>query len=706
MQVRNIYRGILQHPRTVVVCFVLAALFCAFLAPLVSVNYNMMDYLPEDSPSTVALRELEREFSLSIPNCRVMVRGVSVPQALEMKAKLETVEGVRSVTWLDDSVSLAEPLEMLPEKTVRQWYKDGAALFSLSVEKGAEQSAYHDIEALVGDAGLITGSVANSVTSRETAGREVASILAVVVPFCAVLLALVSASWLEPLLFLSTIGFAIVLNLGTNLIFGEISFVTQIAGSVLQLAVSLDYSLFLLHRFEECRHEIADPQEAMLEALCRATPSILASGLTTVMGFAALMAMRFGIGADLGRVLAKGILFSLLAVLLLLPVLTLRLIRWVDRFAHRPLIPPLYPLGKAALKMRRVSVVLFLLAIVPAFLAQNSNSFFYGSSRLFAPDTPQGEKQAAVEAVFGESNTFVLLLPKGDIAKERALNEDLRRMPEVASILSYADTVGAEIPEEYLDEDTLSQLMSEHYSCMILTAEVPAEGEEAFDFVRRLEALTTEYYADGWHLAGDTASTFDLKDTVESDLLRVNVLVIGAVFLILVLTLRTLALPLLLLLVIETSVWLNLAVPYFTGQTLFFIAYLIITSIQLGATVDYAILMGSRYQEERRSKPREQAITDTVGITSVSIMTPAAILSVAGFLIGSFCTNGAIAELGVLLGRGALISCLLVLLVLPACLYDLDRFFIKPQPRPSGAPDAAEEHPAGALPNEKGGLPS
>ena len=230
----------------------------------------------------------------------------------------------------------------------------------------------------------------------------------IVIPFCAVLLALVSVSWLEPVLFLVTIGFAIVLNMGTNLLFGEISYVTKIAGSVLQLAVSLDYSLFLLHRFEECRKEIADPQQAMLEALCLATPSILASGLTTVMGFAALMVMEFGIGADLGRVLAKGIAFSLFAVLVLLPVLTLRFIGWVDRFAHRPLIPPLFFLGKTALKLRYGAMVLFLLVLIPAFLAQSNNAFYYGSSKLYGPDTVSGQKQAAVEAVFGQSNTFVL----------------------------------------------------------------------------------------------------------------------------------------------------------------------------------------------------------------------------------------------------------------------------------------------------------
>lgn len=677
MNLRRFYQFILQHRMLVIGSFVLAAVFCAILTPMVGVNYDMMDYLPEGSPSTQALHVLQEEYSLSIPNCRVMVHDITIPEALRLKEQLQEIDGVSKVTWLDDSISLTEPLEMQNPNTIRQWYRDNTALFSLTLDKNKKQEAIHAIENLVGESGITEGSAASSVASQEAAGREVASIMKIVVPFCAVLLAMVSTSWLEPVLFLVTIGFAIILNMGTNLLFGEISFITKIAGSVLQLAVSLDYSLFLLHRFDECRKEIENPQDAMLEALCRATPSILASGLTTVMGFAALMVMEFGIGADLGRVLAKGITFSLIAVLLLLPVLTLCSIRLVDKLAHRSLIPPLFGLGKVVLQIRYLAIVLFLLVMVPAFLAQSSNSFNYGSSRLFGPDTVPGQNQAAVQEVFGQSNTFVLLVPKGNLASEAALNAELKAMPEVTGTISYVNTVGAEIPMEYLDESIVSQLMSEHYSCMVITAVVPAEGPVAFDFTRRLQNLAEQYYKDGYHLAGDTASTFDLKDTIESDQMRVNMLVLATIFLILILTLRSLAMPLLLLLVIETSVWLNLAIPYFTGTYLFYIAYLIISSIQLGATVDYAILMGSRYQEERLQKNRKQALVDTVGITSVSIMTPAAILAVAGFMIGFSCTNGSIAQLGMLLGRGAMISCILVLLVLPACLYTFDRVLVK-----------------------------
>ncbi|MBO5141356.1 MAG: MMPL family transporter, partial [Peptococcaceae bacterium] len=597
MQLQNFYRNVIKHRKAVIVFFLLAAVICAMLTPMVGVQYDMMAYLPEQSPSTIAISTLEEEYQLSIPNCRVMVRDLSVPEALHLKTQLAAVDGVSQVTWLDDSVSMLEPLAMQKKTTVEEWYIDETAVFSLTLEKEKQKEAVHSIEAIIGEDGVMTGTAVNNVASQESASKEVASIMTIVVPFCVVLLALVSVSWLDPLLFLGTIGIAILLNMGTNLVFGEISFVTKIAGSVLQLAVSLDYSLFLMHRFEECRKETDNPEDAMLDALCKATPSILSSGLTTVVGFAVLMVMEFGIGADLGRVLAKGIAFSLIAVLILLPAITLCSLKWIDKLSHRPLIPRVTFLGKLVLKSRNIAIVVFLILIVPVFLAQGSNSFYYGSSRMFGPDTVQGQQSAEVEEVFGQSNTFVLLVPNGDLPRESALNTELQQMREVTSVVSYVNTVGSEIPMEYLDANVLSQLVSENYSCMLITAQVPAEGVEAFFFVQRLEQLAGEYYPGTYHLAGDTPSTFDLKDTVESDQMRVNLLVIAAIFLILMLTLKSVLLPLLLMLVIETSVWINLSVPYFADETLFYIAYLIISSIQLGATVDYAILMGTRYQE-------------------------------------------------------------------------------------------------------------
>ena len=685
MHLRTGYRMLLKHKKAVIIFFLLAALCCLVLIPLVGVQYDIMAYLPADSPSTVAIHTLEEEYALSIPNCRVMVSDITVPEALRLKQQIAEIDGVEQVRWLDDSVSVLEPLAMQNRERVESWYVNCTAVFSITVDKLQRRAAIHEIQALLGDKGVITGTAADSVASQESAGKEVASIMMIVVPFCAILLALVSASWLEPVLFLSTIGIAILCNMGTNLIFEEISFVTKIAGSVLQLAVSLDYSLFLLHRFEECRKEFADAEEAMLEAVCRATPSILSSGLTTVMGFAALMAMHFGIGADLGRVLAKGILFSLIAVLILLPALTLTVLKWVDKLAHRPLIPSFRFLGTVVQKTRYAAIIVFLLVMVPSFLAQSSNHFYYGSSHMFDPDTVQGQQAVALEQIFGKSNTFVLLVPKGDLPREEALNGELQRCREVTSIISYVNTVGSEIPMEYLNASLLSQLESEHYSCFLITADVPAEGEEAFAFVEQLKQIADTYYAAQYYLAGDTVSTFDLKDTVENDQMRVNILVIGAIFFILVITMRSIFLPLLLMLVIETSVWLNLSVPYFSDETLFYIAYLMISSIQLGATVDYAILMGTRYQEERKQKERQAALLDTVEITSISIMTPAVILAAAGFLIGGFCSNVAIAQLGILIGRGAVLSCLLVLLVLPAYLYTFDRFLVKNKNRSEAA---------------------
>lgn len=669
---KKFYGWIVDHRKTVLVVFILAAIVCSVLKNFINVDYNLMDYLPQSAESTVALDAMEKEFGSEITNARVMTSQVTIPEAIVIKNKIKSVDGVLDITWLDDSIDVQTPVRMMDSQMLDTYYKENHALFSVTVDENKDVKAIQDIHTIIGDGGAITGSAVDNVTGKLTTGEEVKNIVMIIVPFCILILALVSSSWLEPLLFLLAIGFAIILNVGTNLIFGEISFITNTAGSVLQLAISLDYSLFLLHRFEECRKTIPNSRDAMLEALCKATPSILSSGLTTVAGFAALLAMKYRIGADMGQVLAKGIGFSLFSVLVLLPVLTLMLIKLVDKTSHSSIVPSMDRLGKIVLKIRIPILILFMLMVVPVFLAQMNNNFNYGSSKLFSEETDVGVQRDAIQNIFGESNTMVLMVPKGNIYYEKDLSRDINQLPHITSVISYVDNVGAEIPPEYLDEDTKSIFLSPNYSRLIINASIEAEGGDVFSLVEDIRNTAEKYYGDKYQLAGDSVSTLDLKNVVNEDQMWVNLISIGAIFIILMLTMRSLIMPIILLLVIETSVWLNLSVPYFINDNVFFIAYLIVSSIQLGATVDYAILMSSRYKESRQEMDKKSAVIFTVGRTGISIITPAIILTVAGFLIGMFCTNGTISQLGILLGRGALMSCVMVLIVLPCMLYQFD----------------------------------
>ena len=464
------------------------------------------------------------------------------------------------------------------------------------------------------------------------------------------------------------------LNRGTNLIFGEISFVTNAAGSVLQLAVSMDYSIFLLHRFAESRAEGKEVKQAMVDAVKQSTSSVLSSGLTTVTGFAALILMRFRIGPDMGWVMAKAIVFSLLCVLCLLPALAISTYKLIDKTQHRPLYPNFKSFSSVVMKIRIPMLILTVVIAVPCFLAQGSNDFLYGSSRVYSTNqTQMGRDLLAIEDEYGASNPLVILVPKGDMSKEAALNKALCENKNVTSVISYVNTVGAQIPDGYVPEDSLEQLYSENYSRFVVTLNTEEVEDGWTDKIDEIRKICEKYYSDDALIAGDLASTEDLKDTITEDSIRVNLLAIAFVFIILLLNFKSISMPVILTLVIELSIWINLSIPYFGSTTLHYIAYLIISSVQLGATIDYAILLTSRYLEERKTMGRKEAARTAIQVSVLSLFTSAIILTIAGFALGICSTNLVLSQLGILVGRGAVISFVLVLFVLPALLVLLDK---------------------------------
>lgn len=671
------FQGILKHRKFVIILFVVCAIAGAILSMGVKVNYNFADYLPEDTASTVALETMNREFGGGAPNARLVIPNVTIPEALDMKERIGRIDGVDGITWLDDAADIESPLELIDEKVLEEYYKDGKACFSLTIDSERILSTVTEVKKQAGGSALMDGAAVNTAVATDTTGKEVSHIMVIVIPLCLAILLLTTTSWFEPVLFLLTIGIAILINIGTNLFFGEISFVTKAASSILQLAVSMDYSIFLLHRFSACREEGLEIRDAMVKAMRKSFFTITASGLTTVIGFAALICMKFRIGPDMGVVMVKAIALSLISVLILLPAMAMGSYRLIDRTQHRPLLPGFGGFAKLVSKIRVPAAILFLLLIVPAFLAQGDNDFRYGAGEMFGKGTDVYEEKTEIEAVFGKTNQLVMMVPRGDTAREKDLSDAIHEIPQVTNVISYVDTAGAEVPPQYLDEETLSQLVSDHYSRMVISISTQQEGADAFSVVEKLRGLGETYYGNQYLLAGDSVSTYDMRDVTTSDMRMVNFIAVGAIFLILLLTMRSLSIPVILVLVIETAVWINLSIPYFTGEHLQYIAYLIISSIQLGATVDYAILMASRYLEERGLLPKGKAMLRAVEHTSLSILTSASILTLAGFILGAISTNGVLKELGVLVGRGAILSAILVLLVLPGILYLTDRIIGK-----------------------------
>ena len=674
---QKFYTGITNERKPIVVIFAIAFVVCLVCSSLVAVNYDMADYLPDDTKSTVSLEIMGEEFEGGIPNARVMITDITIPKALEYKEKLKNIKGVTAVTWLDDATDITVPLSSLDTDTVEAYYIDNTALFTVTIEDASLISGVEEIRNIMGENGAITGTAVSTADATTKTVTEILYITVIAVAFVLLVLLLTTNSWVEPIIVLLGLGVAIILNNGSNLIFGEISFVTNAAGSVLQLAVSLDYSVFLLHRFHECREHNPDPKSAMVEALSKSTSSILSSGLTTVIGFIALVLMQFKIGPDLGLALAKGVAISLITVFVFMPSLILCTYKWIDKTSHKPILPTFKRLGKVVSKIAIPMVCIFAVLIVPSYLGSNANSYLYGASEIFAEGTQYGKDTATIEEVFGQSDTYVLMVPKGDTATETALSEELHTLPEITSIISYVDMAGAEIPNAYLDADTLAQLEGKNYSRMVITADVPYEGENTFALVENIRNIADKYYPDNNYLAGSGVSTYDLKETITADMVLVNLLAIGAVFVVLLITLKSISLPFILVLSIETAIWLNLSVPYFLDKPIYYLAYLIISSVQLGATVDYAILMTDRYRENRQTLEKKPAVIQTLSDTFVSIMTSGSVLTVVGFLLGWISSNQLLAQLGVFVGRGAVFSLIIVLFVLPGLLYVFDRFVMR-----------------------------
>ena len=674
------YRHIVNHTKTIIGIFLILFALCAFCKQFVAVNYDMNDYLPPESASTRALDLMEQEYDGGIPNARVMVQNVSVPEALKYKEKLLAVDGVSDVTWLDDVASVTVPLETLDSDTVETYYKDGNALFSVTIDEDKRIAAVNALRDIIGDDNAMTGSAVTTAVATTSTVSEITTIAIFAVAFVLFALILTTTSFAEPFLVLAGLGIAIIINSGSNLMFGEISFVTNAAGNILQLAVSLDYSVFLLHRFAECRQNSSDPKEAMVQALTMSTTSILSSGLTTVIGFLALCLMQFQIGPDLGLALAKGVAISLITVFTFMPALILRTYKLIDKSEHPSFMPSFRGFGRFVSHIMIPMVIIFAILIAPCYLASNANSFYYGASHIFGNATKLGADTEKIETAFGKRDTYVLIVPKDSTATQVELSNTLHDIPQIKSILSYVDTVGETIPEQYLDEGTLSKLNSNNYTRMVLTVDTDYEGNETFSLVEEIRDTAEDYYPGEWYLAGEGVSTYDLMYTVTSDMVKVNLVAIGAVFLVLLLTMKSFILPVILVLSIETAVWINLAIPYFSDQTIFYIAYLIISSIQLGATVDYAILFTDRYKEMRQTYPKKEAIVRTISAVSVSILTSASVLTVVGFLLGIFSTHGLLSQLGYFLGKGTLCSLTIVLFVLPGLLSLFDRLIIRKKP--------------------------
>ena len=675
---RKIYTKVVKYRKQIMIFYAFLVVVCALMIPKVNVDYDVVHYLPKDSPSVKALRVMAKEFGANLPNNRVMIQNVSETEAKDYKEKLESIDGVLDVTWVDSMLPLNMPIEAMPASVTESYYKDGNALFIITIDGNKETYAVQAIYDLIGEDNQFAGNSVTTVVATINTVKEVVLITIIAIIFLVFVLTITTNSWIEPLIILLGLVVAVIINAGTNLIFGTISFVTNSTGMVLQMAVALDYSVFLIHRFNECKEAEPDTEKAMVEALTMSSSSILSSGLTTFIGFLALAFMRFLIGADLGIALSKGVAVSLITTLVFMPGVILGTYKLMERTQHRPFLPSFEKFGKFILKVTGPLMIVFMLLVIPAFLGSWNNHFLYGGSHIYGPGTRVGDDTQKIQDVFGDEDSYVLMVPRGDRAKEAAMIQELNEEPLVINVLSPESVMGLALPAEMLPDSMVNMLRTEKYDRIVLSVAVPPESEEAFALIKKVKDISEEYYPGEYYLAGSGVTNYDLKIVITSDMVKVDLIAILAIFVVLVLTMQNLLLPVILVLVIETAIWLNMSISYLTGTPIFYIVYMIISAVQLGATVDYAILFTQRYRENRMMLHLDpkQSVVKTVTDNTVSIMTSAFTVSFMGFLLAIFSTQGMIAQMGLLLGRGTICSLFAVLFVLPGLLMLFDKWVI------------------------------
>ena len=729
--------------------YIIAIIFSLIATDWVQVNNDITDYLPASTETREGLELMEDEFT-TFGSARVMVSNITFEDALEVQELIEGIEGVSGVTFTEEDAE---------QEDFEAHYNNGAALYAVTFEYDEDDDRALESLALVEEA--LTGYDFSTTTdmgnqTAEILDEEISKIMLLACVIVVVVLLLTTRSLGEIPVLCITLVAALLLNKGTNFLCGEISFISNSVCAILQLALSIDYSIILVNRYKEELDKGYDVRDATVLSLAASIPEILSSSLTTICGLFAMMFMQFTLGGDMGVVLIKSILFSLLAVFTLMPGLIVVFSGLMEKTKHRDLVPKISFVGRFAYKTRRVMTVLFCVVFIVAFGLSQSCPYVYGYSTLETFMTnDQQEAEALMSETFGEENFVALIIPHGDYETEAELIAEIEARDDVDYAQGLANTeamdgytltdtlsprqfselldldyeiaellyiVYAADQEEYgrivggissyeimlmdmlmyvyekadegyvsLDDelnDTLTeaydaivdgraQLESENWDRILiyLSVPLPEEDEGTFDTVDELHALAASYY-DGAdvYVVGDSTSQRDLRDSFEVDNIVVTVISMLFVLIVLLFTFKSAGLPVLLILVIEGAISLNFAYPTITGDKLFFIAYLIVSSIQMGANIDYAIVMSTRYTEEREDgKDRQTAIIDALNCAFPTIITSGSMMICAGMFIGFMTSDACIAGIGQCIARGTAISVVLVLFVLPQLLLCGDR---------------------------------
>ena len=647
------------------------------------VNYDMLNYLPEDFETVKGQNELMNDFGKGAFSLLILedmpVRDISV-----LRTKLENVEHVSSVIWYDTIADLSIPLEILPKSIYEIFNTENSTLmavfFDSSTSADVTMDAIHEIRSIAGKQCFVSGISAMVTDLKDLCEREEPIYVAVAVALALVAMLILLDNFMIPFVFLASIGMMIILNLGSNYFLGEISYITKALSAVLQLAVTMDYSIFLWHSFNEECTKCDDRKEAMANAIHNTLTSVVGSSVTTIAGFIALCFMTFTMGRDLGIVMAKGVVLGVIGCVTVLPAMILLLDKPLQKTMHKPLVPGLEGLSQFIVKRFPIFLAAFLIIMVPAYIgySKTNNEVYYDMGDKLPQDLEYVIANTKLKEDFNVSSTHMLLIDANMQSKDiRSMIKEMEKVAGVKFVLGMESLIGSGVPEEILPESIKSILESDKWKLMLINSEFRVASDDANNQINTLNAVLKKYDPKGM-LIGEAPCMKDLIETTDKDFRVVNIISILAIFVIIALVEKSISLPFILIMVIEGSIFINLGIPHYLGDSLPFIAPICISTIQLGATVDYAILMTTRYKKERIEGSDKAGAIKTALFTSLpSILVSGMGLFSSTFGVALYSDIDIISSLCMLLARGAVISMVMVVFALPAMLMLFDKIIIR-----------------------------
>lgn len=674
-------RGVVKLRVPILIVSVLLLIPSIFGFVSTRINYDILSYLPSDIETMKGQDIMLDEFGKGGFSL-VMLDGMDDKDVEKVKEKIEKVDHVCDVLWYDTLADVSLPKEVLPDDIYDFFNTDNSTMMAVFFDEATSADgsleAVKEIRSIAGEQCFVSGMSSVVEDIKDLTMQEAPMYVVIAVILTSIILALTMDSFLIPLFFMLSVGMAIIYNMGTNFIQGEISFITEALAAVLQLAVTIDYSIFLWHSYkEEKEKHPGDNKEAMAVAIGKTITSVVSSSITTVAGFLALCFMSYELGMDMGIVMAKGVVIGVICCITVLPSMILVFDKALEKTMHKDLVPSLEKPSKFIIKHHAAFIVLFIVVLIPAVYGQINTNVYYNLTDTLPKDLNSVIANTKLDEEYNMATTHMLLVDADMEPKEvNSMLDEMGKVDGVSFSMSLDTLIGPSIPREIVPDSVTKILKSDKWQLMLIGSEYKVASDEENAQIDELSKILKSYDKDGM-LIGEAAATKDLIDITDHDFKVVNIISIAAIFIIILIALRSVSLPIILVAVIEFAITVNMGVPCFTNTTIPFIASVVIGTIQLGATVDYAILMTTRYKTERNAgKDKHEAVTIALTTSMKSIMVSALGFFASTFGVGVYSSVDMISQLCTLMSRGAIISMITVICILPSMLMLFDKVII------------------------------